>query len=258
LQLGDEEGLLVEWRGEGEEPVTHLNGRLKVLNFGEVLADYGYEQVIETNSGHFDLDVEWPGGPQNFQLSHTSGNMKVEMDDGRFLKTSGATEGTLRVAGILNLAEFVRRLSLDISYMFESGIPFDSIESEVNFRREVIEIPQFDVLGRTSRFQFVGVADIEQETLSGELAATLPVASNLPWVAALISGLPAAAAVYVISKLFTKQMDRFSSAIYSIDGPWGNPEVKFQRIFDDTAEQKELVPGGDIEPEPALLAPSAD
>ena len=87
------------------------------------------------------------------------------------------------------------------------------------------------------RFQFVGQANIPESNIDGELVATLPIASNLPWMFALVSGLPAAAAVYVISKLFNKQMDRFSSAIYTVEGPWADPKVKFQRIFDNTAEQ---------------------
>jgi len=52
----------------------------------------------------------------------------------------------------------------------------------------------------------------------------------------LIAGLPAAAAVYVVSKLFTRQLDRFSSAVYHVEGPWNEPEVNFQRIFDDSAK----------------------
>ena len=168
------------------------------------------------------------------------GRIIIDTTGGRFLKTSGATEGTLRVVGILNLAEFVRRLSLDLSYVFQSGVPFDSIEGELLLLEGLVYVPQMDVLGRSSRFQFVGQASISDSRIDGELVATLPLASNLPWVFALVSGLPAAAAVYVISKVFNKQMDRFSSAIYTVEGPWADPEVKFQRIFDNTAEQKSI------------------
>ena len=97
---------------------------------------------------------------------------------------------------------------------------------------------------RSSRFQFAGLFDIREETIGGELVATLPVASNLPWIAALIGGLPAAAGVYVVSKVFTRQVDRFSSGVYSISGPWGNPEVKFERIFDNTASHQKAVATG--------------
>jgi uncharacterized protein (TIGR02099 family) len=244
LLLGGEEELRLEWiRGEHVSS-TRVQGPLRFLNFGDVLAHYGYDQVIETNSGVLDLDLAWPGGPTEFTLGQTTGSMGVKVDEGRFLKTSSAAEGTLRVVGIMNLAEFVRRLSLDLNYLFKSGVAFDSITGEVLFQEGMIEVPQMDVLGRSSRFQFAGLFDVAQESIAGELVATLPVASNLPWIAALIGGLPAAAGVFVVSKVFTKQVDRFSSGVYSISGPWGDPEVKFERIFDNTATHQKAVASG--------------
>jgi uncharacterized protein (TIGR02099 family) len=242
FELGTEEsGLSMDWQPGGEGRYTRLSGPLVFGDFGDVLTSYGYEQIVRTESGRLDLDLRWPGAPTEFGLASAAGTMDIAVQEGSFLKTSGAASGTLRVVSILNLTEFVRRLSLDISYIFESGVPFDSIEGQVLFRSGQLEFPQIDVLGRSSRFQFVGLADVEQERIDGELVATLPVASNLPWVAALISGLPAAAGVYVVSKLFTKQMDRFSSAVYSLSGPWDDPAVEFERIFDDTAEQQRVV-----------------
>jgi uncharacterized protein YhdP len=236
LQLGDESGMELKWRGEGDTQQTQLSGTLLFEDFGEVLARYNYDQIIETESGRLDLDLQWPGAPWEYSLATTRGGLNIDVAGGRFLKTSGAAEGTLRVVSIFNLADFVRRLSLDLSYVFESGIPFDSINGELEFQSGIIQVPQLAVVGRSSRFQFVGTADVPDETVEGELVATLPIASNLPWVAALIAGLPAAAAVYVVSKLFTRQMDRFSSAVYHVEGPWNEPEVNFQRIFDDSAK----------------------
>jgi uncharacterized protein (TIGR02099 family) len=238
LQLGDDEKAMeLQWLASGEEARTKLVGALEFGNFGEVLQAYQVDEVVETSEGRVDLDLSWPGAPTDFSLAETSGRMGVNVGEGRFLKTSDAAAGTLRVVGILNLAEFVRRLSLDLSYIFKSGVPFDSIEGELHFLQGLVDVPQMDVLGRTSRFQFVGQANIPESSIDGELVATLPIASNLPWMFALVSGLPTAAAVYVISKLFNKQMDRFSSAIYTVQGPWADPEVSFQRIFDNTADQ---------------------
>jgi len=38
----------------------------------------------------------------------------------------------------------------------------------------------------------------------------------------------------VISQVFDKQMNRLSSAVYTISGTWDDPEVNFDRLFDDT------------------------
>ena len=237
LELGSEgEGMRVDWLAAGDTPKTHVQGEIYFEDFGLVLENYSYDKVIETRQGEVGFDVNWPGSPLDFQLATSSGTVAIDVGEGSFLKTSGATEGTPRVVSILNLADFVRRLSLDLSYMFKSGIPFDSIRGDLHLQDGTIEVPDMAVAGPSSSFQFAGRADVPEQRIDGELVATLPIASNLPWVAALVSGLPAAVAVYVFSKLFTKQMDRFSSASYEVAGPWDDPEVKFQRIFDNTTE----------------------
>jgi uncharacterized protein YhdP len=238
LQLGDENGMELNWWTRGDAQYTRLIGALLFEDFGGVLASYNYDQMIETESGRLDLDLNWSGAPWEYSLATTRGKLNIDVAAGRFLKTSGAAEGTLRVVSIFNLADFVRRLSLDLSYVFQSGIPFDSISGELEMQSGIIQVPRLAVVGRSSRFQFVGTADVPDETIEGELVATLPIASNLPWVAALIAGLPAALAVYVVSKLFTRQMDRFSSAVYQVEGPWDEPEVNFQRIFDDSSKKQ--------------------
>ena len=54
-------------------------------------------------------------------------------------------------------------------------------------------------------------------------------------MAALAGGLPVAAGVFVVSKVFEKQVNRLSSGVYTIGGNWDEPTVTFDRIFDDAA-----------------------
>ena len=157
--------------------------------------------------------------------------MLLDLQSGNFLNAPSGAQGALRVVSILNLADIVSRLSL--SHMFESGIPFDSVKGEIYLHRGTVEVPLMEVTGGSS-FQFSGLSEIQTRSLSGELVATLPVASNLPWIAALAASIPVAAGVYVVSKLFDQQMSRLSSAVYSIGGTWDDPQVNFDRIFDNT------------------------
>lgn len=238
IRLGDDDGgMRLDWL-LGEKERTRLLGALTFDNFGDVLAEYQYEEIVETDSGRVDLELAWPGGPGDFALVNTRGDMQILVEDGRFLKTSGATSGTLRVVAILNLADVVSKLSLDLSNIYKSGVPFDRIKGSLVFREGVVDVPKIDVNGRASQFQFAGYADVREETIDGELVATLPIASNLPWMFALVSGLPTAAGVYIISKLFDEQMDKFSSAVYSVNGPWGDPKVEFERIFSNAPGER--------------------
>ena len=72
--------------------------------------------------------------------------------------------------------------------------------------------------------------------MGGRLVATLPVATNLPWVAAIVGGLPAAAGVYLTSKLVEEQVDRLSSISYTIAGDWDDVEVRVDQIFAESLD----------------------
>ena len=225
---GDRPSRLV-WHS-GLDGYTELQADLNFENLGRALEYFGYQQIVETDSGNFELELRWPGAPQSFSLREGHGSMQVMVGSGSFLEVPAGAAETVRVVSILDLADIVRRLSL--THMFESGIPFDSVDGEIYLHQGTLEVARMDVDGSSS-FQFKGVSDVESQALSGELIATLPVVSNLSWIAALAAAsLPVAAGVFVVSKVFNAQMDRLSTAVYRISGSWTDPQVSFDHIFD--------------------------
>jgi len=242
------------WR-QGEDSQTELQAALHFEDLGQTLGYFGYQEIVETRSGEFDFDLRWPRSPQGFSLQEAQGSVMVKIGPGSFLEAPSGATGALRVVSILNLADIVRRLSL--THMFESGIPFDSVDGEVFMHGGTIEVAQMDVKGGSS-FQFSGVSDVAAQSLEGELVATLPVANNLPWMAALAASIPVAAGVFVVSKVFNKQMNRLSSAVYSIGGTWDDPQVEFDHIFDAPRRRvKSGVSAGAEDTTPAREAPAA-
>jgi uncharacterized protein (TIGR02099 family) len=233
LQIDPEKPAQLRWKQSEENSETFLQAGFQFGDLAKTLKEFGYEQILETDSGEFGLDLSWSGGPHEFSLLHAQGSMAIALEEGRFLSDTGGASGALRVLNILNLAEIIGRLSL--THMFESGIPFHSVDGEIFLDDGEIEVASLDVDGRTSGFTFSGIADAASETLNGQLAVTLPVASNLPWIVALTAGLPVAAGVFVVSKVFEKQVNRFSSGVYQVSGRWDDPKLDFIRIFDDTA-----------------------
>jgi uncharacterized protein (TIGR02099 family) len=232
LQLLPEQPGRFSWR-QGPDSRSSIQASPQFGNLAGTLEKFGYQNVIETESGHFDVALEWPGAPQDFSLESARGSVRVDIREGHFPEVSAGTSGTLRVVSILNLAEIVQQLSL--SHMFESGIPFNTIEGEAVLGGGTIEVQDMDVQGGASSFQFSGVSEVASQSLDGELVVTLPVANNLPWVAALTAGLPVAAGVFVLSKLFESQVNRLTSLVYTTTGSWDQPVVKFDRVFDDSA-----------------------
>ena len=231
LRMRAEQPARLAWH-LGPEAYTEVQAILDFEDLGQTLEYFDYQRIVETGSGEFDMDLRWPGGPQDFALAESQGTLKVEAGRGSFLDAPAGATGALRVVSILNLADIVQRLSL--SNMFETGIPFDSVHGELDVRDGKLTVARMDVEGGSS-FQFSGVSDLRTQSLDGQLVARLPVANNLPWIAALAASLPVAAGVFVVSQVFNKQMNRLSSAVYTVGGSWNEPEVTFDRIFDNTA-----------------------
>ena len=257
MEILAEDSGLYSWQQDDTGGSSALKVNMQIEDFGDVFSRLNFQRTLESESGDFRLDLSWPGGPQDFGIINTLGSSYMTAKNGRFLNAPQGASGTLRVISLLNFAGIVQRLSL--THMFESGIPFDSLRGEAHFHAGTVEIDPIEVKGASSGFRFSGLvkqADDapvsaggnpeltkggEQEPeredgaqVSGELVVALPVANNLPWVAALAAGLPVAAGVFVVSKVFEKQVNRVSSGIYKVSGSLDNPDIAFDRIFDNT------------------------
>src|SRR5690625_7816120 len=83
-----------------------------------------------------------------------------------------------------------------------------------------------------SRMMLVERVDLVIETPDARMGDTLPFASNLTFLTALVGGLPAAAGVYLVSKLLERQVDQATSVSYRISGDWDDQKIKFDRLFE--------------------------
>jgi len=239
---GDMRGILMdknnpvtlEWLQTEYGEQTRLYGQFAFTDFGDVLEHWNYQRIIESNKGHIDLDLTWPGALNQWSLLASRGPLNLLVEDGRFLTASDTASGTLKVVSIVNLPNIIRRLKLDFSDLYKSGVSYDRIEGEMMLEDDKLKIVKdLTVETPSSGFALRGNADLQTKQLDMALIATLPVADNLPWVAGLAGGLPAVAGVYVASKIFGDQFDRLSSAVYSIDGDWNDYQLKFEKIYDN-------------------------
>lgn len=236
MRIGVDRPAYLEWRiTDSGATQSRFNGDIDFADLGNVLNKWNYERFIESNNGNAKFALSWPGSPDQFSLAAATGSMSLDIQKGRFLKASNTATGTLKVVSVVNLMNVVRRLRLDFSDVLNKGISFDRINGSAQLADHQLTISDvLEVKSPSSRFHLRGSADLQAAELDMELVATLPVASNLPWIAALAGGLPAAAGVYVASKIFEDQVDRFSSAVYTIKGDWNDPDMKFKRVFDDS------------------------
>lgn len=262
LQLGDpERETSLEWTVENNRHHTKFDGLLRAGDIGEVMKAWQLPAILDSKEAHFFAGLSWDGRP--WDISHTtiSGAMSLHLEKGRFYKSpTGAANALIRLVGLFNFGNWVRRLQLDFSDLFEKGMSYDEMRGGLVFDRGTLTFDAPMVVKLPSgRIKMEGEANLIPEEIDAELVTTLPVGTNLPWVAAAIGGLPAAAGVYLTSKVFKKQVDKLSSISYSIEGSWNEPEIQVQKIFSDsTSGSKKSGTQPNISEKASVLEPVAE
>jgi len=200
--------------------------------------------MIENRRAEFQEELIWPGAPGEFALAALEGEVDLVLTDGSFKRGAGAGEGILRLLSLVNFDTLARRLRLDFSDLYKSGLAYDQVKGRVEFRDGHLYLADpLQVQGPSSRMQLAGIINLRDETIDARLIATLPVAGNLTFLAALATGLPAAAGIYLVSKLFRKQVDQATSVSYRIQGDWDKPVMRFDRLFESEASLRSSVSG---------------
>ncbi len=235
---GEESGAVSEqmpapsfyWHFDGQAHRSEFNGQLHVADLGEVLRANGYAPSLVSNVGDFESQLEWQGTPAFFNAENLSGEIKIDIREGRFLQGAGGA-GALKLISILNLDAIMRRLRFSDD-LLRSGLAFDQIDGHLVLEEGQVQIQDRLVIsGPSSLYQITGDVDLVAETIVGEMYVTLPVSDNIPWLGLLTANIPIAVGAYLFDRIFGDQVDSLTSAVYTLDGPWENLEPQFKQAF---------------------------
>lgn len=195
--------------------------------------------VMDADSAEAQLIVNWQGSPLQFNNETLNGSASIRLRDGLFMETGDT--GALNAFGILNFAAIGRRLRLDFSDLYESGIHFDSVDAKANIDNGVIKIVDtLDINGPSADFSASGTVNLNSKELNQQLSVTFPVTSSLPFVA-ILAGFapPVAASLFFGEKIVGDEIEKFTSATYDVKGTWDKPKLTLRKRFDNEIEGKQ-------------------
>lgn len=180
-----------------------------------------------------ELDLDWPGSPNNIALSKISGTVSARLDDGMIMEQSNSAQ-LFRIFNLLNTDTLWRRLRLDFSDLYERGVAFDAISGKANIINGLVTMdPELQLVGPSGAFKLSGNTNMAEETLDMRLVLVLPVTQNLPLAAILMgASAPIGGALFVLDKILGDPLSKLTSATYSVTGTWSNPEVDLRGVFD--------------------------
>lgn len=226
------------WYFDGDEHRTELRGILYADNMADLLTANGYAASFESEEAIFFADLSWPGTPAFFSGANLSGELDMDIENGRFLQGSGG-QGALRLISILNFDAIMRRARIS-NDLVRTGFAYDEITAQLNLDDGLVSIEDRLVIsGPSSLYQITGELDLDDETILGEMYVTLPVSDNIPWIGLLTANLPLAVGAYLFDQIFGDQVDSLTSAVYTLDGPWEGLEPEFRQAFGSPDEAQE-------------------
>jgi len=229
-------GMLLEgsggWEGVAGNSKSWYQGRLGGGNLATGLKNWGFAPSVTSDNFHVDIDGNWPGSPAWIGLKRFSGTLDASLNKGQFVEVDGSAQ-VLRIFGLLNFNAIGRRLRLDFSDLFGKGLSYDRVKGVLNARSGVYSTGKPILMtGPSTNLELNGTLNMVTDRVDAKLLVTLPVTNNLPLAALLVGGPAAGGAMFLLNKLIGDQVSRFASVQYSIQGPWNDPKITFDKPFE--------------------------
>jgi len=149
------------WQSVRGTPRTQLQVKLDVTSLG------GFQQRIRRPEGvvggpaTLEGAVEWAGVPYRLDYATLSGNLKLDVHRGRFLKLN---PGIGKLLAVVSLQSLPRRVKLDFRDIFSEGFAFERITGTFAIANGLIHTNDMKMAGSSAKVSMKGDINMVDET----------------------------------------------------------------------------------------------
>ena len=201
---------------------TQLNFALAIRDSGQLLTRLGTPGAVRGGEGRLDGEVSWQGSPLTLDYASMTGQMKLAIEKGQFLKTD---PGAARLLGVLNLQALPRRLTLDFSDLFSDGFAFDFVRGDIRIEQGLALTNNLQMKGLVAGALIEGSADLVKETQKLKVVVVPEInAGTASLYMATINPLVGLTS-YLAQLILSKPLVRAGTTEFLVDGTWADPRV---------------------------------
>ena len=213
-----------KWLTKDGKSSTSMNFSMDIADAGKLLDRFGFPETLRRGKGKMSGDIAWNGLPYALDIPTLSGQLKLEIEAGQFLKQD---PGAAKLLGVLSLQALPRLLKLDFKDVFSEGLAFDGITADAIINKGLLRTDNLKMWGVAATILMDGTADIANE--STNLHVVVIPEFNLgtgPLVYALAVN-PVVGIGSFLAQLFLRApMMKALTYEMQITGPWKAPVVK--------------------------------
>ena len=211
-----------------------IDFHLALSDSGALLGRLGMGRVIKGGKGSLTGEVSWPGSPLSPDTSKMTGQIKVAIDSGQFLK---ASPGAARLLGVLSLQSLPRRLMLDFRDLFQEGFVFDSVTGDVRIGQGQAFTNNLRMRGIAAAVLMEGSADLVRETEDLRVLVVPEINAGTASLAFAVINPAIGLGTFLAQYFLSKPLIAASTREFRVTGPWDDPKVeRVERSLMGTAE----------------------
>jgi uncharacterized protein (TIGR02099 family) len=240
----------VEVRASGEWRVTDGIERSRfditftAQSLGKMLDALGFAGMVEGGQTIARIQGSWPGTPGQFSLANIDGTLEASVGQGHIPEVS---PGAGRMFGLISIYALPRRLALDFSDFFDSGLAFDTIAGKFELRHGDAFTDNLTIKGPSADIVMRGRTGLKARDYDQEMEVTPRVGGVLPVVGALAAGPAGVAAGLVVQNILP--IDKAARARYKVVGSWDKPEITLIAREKPSATRNEAEPPANQSPQ---------
>jgi len=223
-----------KWLNGDDGQITLFDASFMSNNFGKALDVLGYKNLIKKGLLSSQLIGQWRGSPDYFSLNNFDGKINIDLKKGEFLQVSKQSRAIGQLLGLFSISSLQKRLSLDFSDFFSSGLSFDTMDGEFIFLNSQASVDELNLKGSFGEMRLNGVFDLKNRTHDQKLTY-IPDLSSMSLISGTLLGGPVGALASIFyDKVLEKigiDTNQLAAVEYSIQGSWDNPEIKVIEPF---------------------------
>ncbi len=190
---------------------------------GALLERLGMGKVVKGGKGSMAGTISWPGSPLSPDTSKMTGQIKVAIDSGQFLK---AGPGAARLLSVLSLQSLPRRLLFDFRDLFQEGFVFDSVVGDVTISPGMATTNNLRMRGAAAAVLMEGEANLEHETEDLRVIVVPEINAGTASLAYAIINPAVGLGTFLAQYFLRKPLMAASTREFRVTGPWDAPKVE--------------------------------
>jgi uncharacterized protein (TIGR02099 family) len=211
------------WRLSPKGHSTGLNLQMKTPSLGDLQQNLGLTTGIEEAPTEVKAELYWPTSPLEMGAERLYGSLWLNVGKG---EVKNVDPGVGRLIGLFSLNALGKRLALDFSDLFSTGMAFDSIQGNFVLNDGDAYTTDLAMHSTAAMVEIRGRTGLSSRTYDQQVVVTPNVSATLPLVGALAINPTVGVALALTQQLFGEHFDRIARRTYEVTGSWDNPEFK--------------------------------